>query len=259
MDHSHRQRLKLLSYNIQVGIPTKKYRHYFTHSWKHVLPFPQRQSNLDRIADFITDFDIVGLQELDAGSIRSEFVHQPEYLALKAGFPYCYHRVNRDLGLLAQHSLAIMSRIEPIAVSEHRLPSTIPGRGALEVHFGEPSDPLVVVLAHLSLSARARRRQLQYIAEIIRGRRHVALMGDFNSEISSTEMVELFESTDLIKPVNLTRTYPSWRPRLGFDHIFVTPEIRITESETYGVRHSDHLPVGMEVDVPMAMRLTTAA
>ncbi|MGF1642885.1 MAG: endonuclease/exonuclease/phosphatase family protein [Thiotrichales bacterium] len=259
MDNLYRQRLKLLSYNIQVGIPTNKYRHYLTHSWKHVLPFPQRQSNLDRIADFITDFDIVGLQELDAGSIRSEFVHQPEYLALKAGFPYCYHRVNRDLGLLAQHSLAIMSRIEPIAVAEHRLPSTIPGRGALEVHFGDPMDPLVVVLAHLSLSARARRRQLQYIAQVIKGRRQVALMGDFNAEISNTEMVELFETTDLIRPTQMSRTYPSWRPRLGFDHIFVTPDIRVAESEAYGVRHSDHLPVGMEVGVPLATCLTTAA
>ncbi len=253
------QRLKLLSYNVQVGIPTQKYRHYVTHSWKHILPFPQRRQNLDSIAEFIAGFDIVGLQELDAGSIRSEFIHQPEYLARKAGFPYCFHRVNRDLGVLAQHSLAFFSRIEPIAINEHRLPSTIPGRGALEVHFGDRQDPLVVLLTHLSLSARARKRQLQYISQTIRQHRHVVLMGDFNAEIHSSEMAELFESTNLSRPARVAHTYPSWRPRLGFDHIFVTPEIKIAESEVFGVRHSDHLPIGIEVGVPRHMRLTPAA
>ena len=32
------RRLKLLSYNIQAGVDTRRYHHYFTQSWKHVLP-----------------------------------------------------------------------------------------------------------------------------------------------------------------------------------------------------------------------------
>ncbi|MGB5306989.1 MAG: hypothetical protein WBO57_12180, partial [Gammaproteobacteria bacterium] len=32
------QRLRLLSYNVQAGISTARYRHYITQSWKHVLP-----------------------------------------------------------------------------------------------------------------------------------------------------------------------------------------------------------------------------
>ena len=34
--------LKFLSYNIQVGIRTTKYRHYVTQGWKHVLPHESR-------------------------------------------------------------------------------------------------------------------------------------------------------------------------------------------------------------------------
>ena len=30
--------LRLLSFNIQVGIQTTRYRHYVTNGWKHVLP-----------------------------------------------------------------------------------------------------------------------------------------------------------------------------------------------------------------------------
>lgn len=243
-------RIKLLSYNVQVGIPTQKYRHYITHCWKHLLPFSQRQSNLDRIAEFISDFDIVGMQELDAGSIRSEFVHQPEYLAKKAGFPYCYSRVNRDLGVVAQNSLAIFSRREAHHIVKHKLPSTIPGRGALEAHFGSKKDPLVVILAHLSLSARGRKRQLEYIAGLVNGYKHVVVMGDLNTEIDSSEIKGLLDSTTLSAPEVSAHTYPSWNPKIAYDHILVTPDILLGESEVYGVKHSDHLPISIEVDVP---------
>ena len=56
--------LRLLSYNIQGGIAARGYRHYVTHSWKHVLPDSERLGNLDRIAELIHDFDLVGLQEV---------------------------------------------------------------------------------------------------------------------------------------------------------------------------------------------------
>ncbi len=244
------KRLKLLSYNVQVGIPSSKYRHYVTNSWKHVLPFPKRTNNLDSIATAIADFDIVGLLELDAGSIRSEFIHQPEYVAQKAGLPYCYHQVNRDLGVVAQHSFALLSRFEASFVREHRLPSTIPGRGALEVHFGEGDDRLVIVLAHLSLSARGRVRQLDYIADIINHYRNAVLMGDLNSPLDSPEMQQFFRKTSLHYPGRHHLTYPSWRPRQAYDHIIATPDLTVGEPEVLQVNHSDHLPVALEIEAP---------
>ena len=33
-----RGRLRLLSFNIQVGISTERYRHYLTRGWQHLLP-----------------------------------------------------------------------------------------------------------------------------------------------------------------------------------------------------------------------------
>jgi len=243
-------RLKLLSYNVQVGIPSSKYRHYVTNSWKHVLPFPKRTNNLDSIAAAISAFDIVGLLELDAGSIRSEFIHQPEYVAQKAGLPYCYHQVNRDLGVVAQHSFALLSRFEASFVREHRLPSTIPGRGALEVHFGEGEERLVVVLAHLSLSARGRSRQLDYIAGIVNHHPNAVVMGDLNSPLDSPEMQQFFRKTSLRYPDRNHLTYPSWRPRMAYDHIIATPQLASGEPEVLQVSHSDHLPVALEITAP---------
>ena len=75
------RRLRLLTYNIQTGIATSRYRHYLTHSWKHVLPCSGRRDNLDQIANLVRHYDIVGLQEADAGSLRSGYVNLTEYLA----------------------------------------------------------------------------------------------------------------------------------------------------------------------------------
>lgn len=254
-NHKTTKRLKLLSYNVQVGIPSSKFRHYVTNSWKHVLPFPKRMNTLDSVAAAISGFDIVGLLELDSGSLRSEFIHQPEYVAQKAELPYCYHQVNRDLGIVAQHSFALLSRFEASFVQEHRLPSTIPGRGALEVHFGEGDERLVVVLAHLSLSARGRSRQLDYIASLINHHRNAVVMGDLNSSLESPEMRRFFANTTLLDPGTSHATYPSWRPRVAYDHIIATPEITLGEQQVLQVRHSDHLPVAMDIGLPTDLPL----
>ncbi|MEJ2714009.1 MAG: hypothetical protein P8014_12675 [Acidihalobacter sp.] len=138
---SQEQILRLLSYNIQVGITTRHYRQYITNSWKHVLPYPERMETLRSIGQFIAAFDIVGLQELDTGSLRSGFVDQAEYLAQVAMFPHWYSRTNRRIGRFAQHALGLLGRYRAHRIVEHRLPSAIPGRGALEVHYGEHTYP----------------------------------------------------------------------------------------------------------------------
>ena len=81
------KRLRLLSFNIQVGIHTQSYKHYLTRSWQHLLPSGKRSGHLDRIASVISDFDVVALQETDGGSLRSGFVNQVQYLAERAEFP----------------------------------------------------------------------------------------------------------------------------------------------------------------------------
>src|SRR5688572_32478867 len=92
--------LRLLSFNIQVGISTERYRHYLTRSWQHLLPHTGRSGNLQKIGDLLGDFDLVALQEADGGSLRSGYVNQVEHLAHLGAFPYWYQQLNRNLGRL---------------------------------------------------------------------------------------------------------------------------------------------------------------
>lgn len=242
--------LRLLSYNIQVGINTTHYRQYLTHSWKHVLPHHQRLQNLDLIAQIIHDFDIVALQEVDSGSFRSSFINQIEYLAIRGHFPFWYNQVNRNLGRFAQHSNGLLSRYRAHHITDHKLPGILPGRGVMEARFGPSTEPLVLLLVHLGLGKRARLRQLEYISDIINEHRHVIIMGDFNCTAQSDEIDALLGKTHLCEPIDNLHTYPSWQPMHNIDHIMVTPGIEINYLEVIESSLSDHLPIMVEITVP---------
>lgn len=242
--------LRLLSFNIQAGIQSSSYHHYVTRSWKHVLPYPQRLDNLDRIAELARDFDFVGLQESDGGSLRSGFINQTEYLALRGNFPYWYDQTNRNLGRFARHSLGLLSRFSPSEVTEVRLPGVIPGRGVLCVRFGYGEASLLLMILHLALGRRARERQLAAIAQLANQNPHVILMGDFNCCSDSSEIAWLLRRTQLREPVHGLYTFPSWRPRRNIDHILVSSSIGVSDVKVLNHAISDHLPVAMDVTLP---------
>ena len=246
--------LRLMSFNIQVGIETRYYHQYFTRGWRHLLPDTARLPNLRRIAGLISEFDLVGLQELDAGSLRSGFVDQTQFLAEQAAFPHRYQQTNRPLGRFAQHSNGILSRLIAREVSEHRLPGRVPGRGALLARFGRPEAELVVVLLHLALSQRARLSQLAYVAEQIGDSPHVIVMGDLNCHSRSPELAYLCAETGLREPLHDLPTYPSWRPQRNIDHILVSPSLTVESAEVLDVPLSDHLPMTMSVGLPAVLQ-----
>jgi endonuclease/exonuclease/phosphatase family metal-dependent hydrolase len=254
-DHPGPQRLRLLSYNIQSGLSTHTYSQYLTRSWRHLVPVPSRMVNLDGIARILSDYDLVGLQEVDAGSLRSGFVNQVKYLAAYAGFEHVCDQSNRKIGMISQHGNALLSRIRPDGITEHKLPGLIPGRGVLEVRFGSGVDALHVLILHMALGRRGRLRQIEFLAELVRDCRHVILMGDLNCPSDSREMAVLLESAGLCEPEPGLLTFPSWRPDRQLDHILVSPSIMVERVEVLDHIYSDHLPIAMEVRLPEEFKL----
>lgn len=248
--------LRILSYNLQVGIKTSQPSHYITGSWKHLIPHTQRLTNLDATISFMKMYDIVGLQETDAGSLRSNYINLTEYLADKASFPHWYHQVNRNFGHLAKHSNGLLSRIKPYEVENIRLPGLIPGRQAILAKYGSEKETLAVFVLHLALSKRARLRQLSIISEKVNQYEHAIVMGDLNCKLDSFEMQHLFKQTKLCDVVETHAkteplyTFPSWLPQHHIDHILVTSELEVIKVKPVNHICSDHLPIMMEVKLP---------
>ena len=248
-------RLRLLSFNIQVGISTERYRHYVTRSWQHLLPHNGRAGNLQKIGQLLGDFDLVALQEADGGSLRSGYVNQVEHLAHLGAFPYWYQQLNRNLGRFAQHSNGVLSRLKPHLLEDHPLPGPA-GRGAILVRFGEGEDALIVVMMHLALGAKTRALQLGYIRELIGGYRHQVLMGDMNTH--ATDLLEHSPLRDLgLVAPQVEATFPSWRPQRCLDHILLSSSLTLERVEVLAQPISDHLPVAVEIRLPDALTVDT--
>jgi endonuclease/exonuclease/phosphatase family metal-dependent hydrolase len=198
----------------------------------------------------LPQFDVIGLQEADAGSLRSGFLNQTRYLAETSGLPFWSHQPNRAMAKLAHSANGLISRLEPHSVTDYPLPSRIPGRGALLAQFGEGDNALAVMIAHLSLSAQARARQLGFIAELLQDFPHAVLMGDLNAEPGSAEMKHLFAKSTLQPPAQPTPTFPSWKPRRALDHILTSPAITLEKTWALPQAFSDHLPLAAEIRLP---------
>lgn len=239
-------RLRLLSFNIQAAIGSNSYRDYVTGSWKHLLAHGESRDTLQQIAALIAGYDIVALQEVDGGSLRSHHINQLSYLAESSGMPFWHQQLNRNLGRFGQYSNGLLSKLVPFQLEEHRLPG-LPGRGALLSFYGTLDDPLVVVNVHLALGQRIRSLQLAYLRRLLRGSRRLVVMGDFNCQARDLLASPL---RDLgLEPVTSgAASYPSWSPQKRLDHILVTQALQVTRATVLsGCQLSDHLPVALEV------------
>ncbi|MCB1561143.1 MAG: endonuclease/exonuclease/phosphatase family protein [Xanthomonadales bacterium] len=243
--------VKLLSFNIQAGASTRRYRDYVTRSWTQVLPHREKRGNLDRIAVAASAFDIVGLQEADPGSLRSSFLNQTHYLAEQAGMPFWRHQPNRRVGRLAGSANGLLSRFEPVEVHDHPLPGRIPGRGALWVRFGDELGGLVLVVSHLSLGIQARIAQVSFLSELLAGTPRAVLMGDFNCLPDARELQPLYARTRLTPGVQPITTFPSWRPRRAIDHILISDDLTASQRWRLNEPLSDHLGVAAELRIAL--------
>ena len=246
------ERLRLLSANIQAGSSTRRYSDYATRSWSHVLPAGGKQASLDAIARLAGEHDIVGLQESDPGSWRSGFTNQTHYLAERGGFGYWSHQPNRRVGSVASSANGLLSKLEPVEVSDHPLPGRISGRGVLLAQFGQGDAGLTIAVAHLSLGAQSRRSQLSFIAELLHDHPNAVLMGDFNCPSDRPEMEILYRNTRLQPPSCAVHTFPSWRPQRAIDHILVTDSLRCSDMRAMPAAFSDHLALSVELEIPAA-------
>jgi endonuclease/exonuclease/phosphatase family metal-dependent hydrolase len=244
-------RLRLLSFNMQAGMEVQSYRHYLTRSWQNILPARGKIDNLNRISELLKDYDLVGLQEADGGSLRSGFVNQVEYLAKLGNFPCWYQQCTRDFGRFGRYGNGLLSRMLPTDVERHKLPGAMPGRGAIFMRYGDDQHHLIVINLHLALGRRSQHQQLGYIRELIQQFEHVVIMGDMNTHATHLLESSPLQDCGLYTPACITRkTYPSWAPSRTLDHFLVSRSVQVTDTWTPDFTLSDHLPVAIEVELP---------
>ncbi|WP_026941784.1 endonuclease/exonuclease/phosphatase family protein [Hellea balneolensis] len=241
--------LKVVTYNIQAAIGTRAYRQYITRINRQVFNSKAKLKTLKSIAAFASDFDVAALQEVDLGGRRSGFKCQVDHLLSLSDFKYMSMQENRIVGNISRHGNAILSKYPQADVCDLKLPGKHTGRGAIMARIEAPK-PFHVINVHLSLGEADQIMQIEYLVE--QAPRHVPLMimGDFNCAASSRPLRLLSNSLNMI-PVTTAedKTYPSWKPRKGFDHMLVSDHFRVMEKVVNDVVYSDHRPVSAELRI----------
>jgi endonuclease/exonuclease/phosphatase family metal-dependent hydrolase len=212
------------------------------------------QSVLPEITEFVksVDPDIVGLIEVDTGSIRSRKVNQAEAIASGLGMNTSYETkygsksINQILPIVRKQGNAFMAAPRVHGEKFHYFDTGIK-RLIIELEM----EDFAVFLVHLSLKYRHRHLQLRRLYDLIaETSKPVIVAGDFNTFWGENE-IYLFKRAAQLESANVEGlpTYPSRAPRKELDFILYQKGIEVTHFEVPQVKYSDHLPLVCDFDV----------
>jgi len=237
--------MRLLLYNIRYAVGGGASMHMPIPGAGYVLG---NQAVLPEITRFIksVDPDVVGLIEVDTGSIRSRNVNQAEKIAADLNMNTSYETkygersFNQMLPIVRKQGNAFMAAPRVHGERFHYFDTGIK-RLIIELEM----DEFAIFLVHLSLKYRHRHLQLRHLYDIIQEtKKPVVVAGDFNTFWGENEIYLFMKAAGLTSAnTDSIPTYPSRAPRKELDFVLYQDGINVTEFEVPDVRHSDHLPL----------------
>ena len=246
--------MRLLVYNIRYATGTGPAFH---------LPVPgagylrSSRQILERITDFIAerDPDIVGLIEVDTGSIRSGMINQTEFIAshLKHYSTYqCKYgedSLNQFMPIVRKQANAFLAAPRVHGERFHYFETGIK-KLIIELEL----ENVAVFLVHLSLKFRHRHYQLRHLHQLVRRQtKPVIVAGDFNTFWGEHE-IYLFMQAAGLRSANVAGlpSYPSRWPRKELDFILYGQGIVPKAFDIPTVPLSDHLPLVFDFEIDPA-------
>lgn len=237
--------MRLLLYNIRYGVGAGAAMHMPLPGAGYILG---NQNVLPDIIKFIksADPDIVGLIEVDTGSIRSRRINQAETIATELGMNTSYETkygtrsLNKLVPIIRKQGNAFLAAPRVHGETFHYFDTGIK-RLIIELEM----DTFAVFLVHLSLKYRHRHLQLRKLYDLIEETsKPVIVTGDFNTFWGENE-IYLFMRAAGLRSANTSGlpSYPSRAPRKELDFFLYQDGIEVTNFQIPDVRHSDHLPL----------------
>ncbi len=235
-----------MTYNIHHGVGTDK------------------RLDLSRISEVIrkSDADIIALNEVDKDfSRRSGYEDQITLLAdelnmNKAFAPSVSIKTNGSS--VKQYGNALLSRY-PIIRQEvfhfNFVAGLVEGRSLLHATVEVNNKPIKIYVTHLSINPYLHNLQTNYIKQAIHNQSDpFILMGDWNMRPGSRSWKKMHHTyKDVWYQVHHKGgyTYPSHRPRIRLDYIFVNRRMEVVDAEVMNdiPQASDHLPLRAQLRI----------
>ncbi len=210
--------------------------------------------------------DVVALQELDVGLVRSGMADQAQNIAKDLNMDFSF---SPSLSIEAgEYGNAVLSRFPMRKVRAAELPThpnriDLEKRGALWVEIEAYGGKVQIITTHLGLNRRERRVQAdELVGEGWLGhpecRFPAILCGDLNSQPGSSvyrklagSLIDVQTRKNGLRP---RKTWPSRFPLSRIDHVFVTPDVLVEDVTVprtgLTAVASDHLPLVVTLRLP---------
>jgi len=244
--------MRFLLYNIRYATGTGATFH---------LPVPGAgylRSNrrvLTGITEFIKskDPDVVGLIEIDTGSVRSGLINQAKYIGDSLDHYSTYQckygvsSINQMVPIVRKQANAFLAAPRVEGERFHYFESGIK-RLIIELELAD----CAIFLVHLSLKFRHRHDQLRYLHGLVKqSTKPVIVAGDFNTFWGDDEIYLFCEAAGMVSANREgLPSYPSHSPRRELDFILHSKQIEVTHFEIPRVPFSDHLPLICDFKIP---------
>jgi endonuclease/exonuclease/phosphatase family metal-dependent hydrolase len=243
--------MRLLLYNIRYGIG-------FGSTMRWPLPgvgyVMGNRANLERITHFIKAQhpDVVGLIEVDTGSIRTQRVNQAEEIGRALGHYSVYQckygedSLNQLLPIVRKQGNAFLA-----SPSVHNERFHYFDKGIKRLTIELELDECSIFLVHLSLKYRHRQEQLHMLHDlVVASTKPVLIAGDFNTFWGGHEIYLFMKAAGLRSAnVNALPSYPSRSPRKELDFVLYGKGIEILDFKIPTVEFSDHLPLICDFEI----------
>jgi endonuclease/exonuclease/phosphatase family metal-dependent hydrolase len=243
--------MRLLLYNIRYGVGAGASMHMPLPGAGYLLGNKDVLPDITRFIKSV-DPDIVGLIEVDTGSIRSRKINQAESIATELGMNSSYETkygtrsLNQLLPIIRKQGNAFLAAPRVHGETFHYFETGIK-RLIIELEM----ESFAVFLVHLSLKYRHRHLQLRKLYDLIEETsKPVIVAGDFNTFWGEHEIYLFMRAAGLRSAnTNSLPSYPSRAPRKELDFVLYQDGIQVTNFEIPDVRHSDHLPLVCDFEV----------
>ena len=217
---------------------------------QHCLNYIKQEIDFDIMAKAIidTNADIVGLQEMRDRGETPDYEEQVKILAKLTGMKYYYFDPAIYFPNLGPYGNGFLSKIPIVKTENVLIPDPSPRkyngyyetRSVLKILL---ENGVTVLVTHFGLNLDEQENAVSTILDNITDTKCI-LMGDFN----------VYPDNEVIKPIRETLkdtasvfntekfSYPSDKPRVKIDYIFVSNDIEIVDADIPNIVASDHRP-----------------
>ncbi len=226
-----------------------------TFNTQHCLNFLEQKIDFPLMAKTILDYgaDIIGLNEMRGEGEREDYTDQVPMLSKLTSIPNFYFAKAIDVGGKNPYGNGLLTKFKITEVKTIPIPDPTEKTGSENYETrcilkATLENGLTVLVTHFGLNPDEQENAVKTVMENLPQERCI-LMGDFNVTPDNpvlTPIRERMTDTAHLFKENLL-SYPSDKPDVKIDYIFVSPDIEVITADIPPIIASDHRPHTSEI------------